>query len=70
MGAVALRVTDDGKLVEAGELVHPGGADKSWDWRAQIVRTVVIGDSVYTISGKGIMKSDFDDLTEEAWFEF
>ncbi len=70
MGAVALRVTDEGNLVDLGEVVHPGGDDKSWDWRAQIVRTVVIGDSVYTISGKGIMKSDLDDLTEESWLEF
>jgi hypothetical protein len=70
MGAVALRVGDDGSLVDVGQVVHPGGDDKSWDWRAQIHRSVVIGDALYTISSKGIMKSDLTDLAELAWLEF
>jgi len=51
-------------------LVHPGGEGKDWDWRAQILRSVVIGDSIYTISSKGIMKSSLDSLAEQAWLEF
>lgn len=70
MGAVALRVDEAGNLSDLGELVHPGGDDQSWDWRAQILRTVVVGDSIYTISAKGIMKSSLDDLGEQAWLEF
>jgi hypothetical protein len=69
-GAVALRVEDDGGLEEVSRVVHPGGNDKSWDWRAQIQRSIVIGDSVYTLSSKGIMKSSLDTLTEEAWLDF
>jgi hypothetical protein len=69
-GAVALRVEDDGGLEEVNRVVHPGGDDKSWDWRAQIKRSIVIGDSVYTLSSKGIMKSSLDTLTEEAWLDF
>jgi hypothetical protein len=69
-GAVALRVEDDGVLKEVSRVVHPGGDDKSWDWRAQIQRSIVIGDSVYTLSSKGIMKSSLDTLSEEAWLDF
>ncbi|HUG32943.1 MAG TPA: beta-propeller domain-containing protein, partial [Acidimicrobiia bacterium] len=70
MGAIGLTVGDDGRLGQLGEVVHPGGDSESWDWRAQILRSVVVGDSLYTISGKGIMKSDLDGLTEQAWLDF
>ncbi|MEE9178656.1 MAG: beta-propeller domain-containing protein [Acidimicrobiia bacterium] len=69
-GAVALRVENDGGLKEVSRVAHPGGDEKSWDWRAQIQRSIVIGDSVYTLSSKGIMKSSLDTLTEEAWLDF
>lgn len=65
VGAVALRVGSDGDLVDLGTVTHPGGDD--WDWRAQIRRSVVIGDSVYTVSSKGIMKSSLEDMSQEAW---
>jgi uncharacterized secreted protein with C-terminal beta-propeller domain len=70
MGAVGLTVGDDGKLNEVGQVVHPGGDRKDWDWRAQILRSVAIDDSVYTISSKGIMKSTLDTLDEQAWLDF
>jgi uncharacterized secreted protein with C-terminal beta-propeller domain len=70
MGAVGLSVGNDGELTEVGQVVHPGGDRKSWDWRAQIVRSVVVGDSVYTISPRGIMKSSLTDLEEQAWLDF
>ena len=69
-GAVGLTVDDDGDLREIRRVVHPGGDDDSWDWRAQIMRSIVIGDSVYTVSAKGIMRSDIDSLAEEAWLDF
>lgn len=69
MGAIGLRVDGD-HLVDVDDVVHPGGDDSNWDWRAQIRRSVVVGDSVYTISGKGMMKSDLTDLDEEAWLAF
>ncbi len=70
MGAVGLRVRQDGTLAEVAELAHPGGEGVDWDWRAQIIRTVVIDDSVYTISAKGVLKSSLDGLAEEGWLEF
>lgn len=68
-GAVGLMVDEEGDVKELERVTHPGGED-DWDWQAQIRRSVVIGDSVYTISSKGIMKSSLDDLAEEAWLDF
>lgn len=67
MGAVGLRVDGDGSLAGAGEVVHPGGDGKNWDGRSQILRSIVIDGSLYTISHKGLMKSSLDGLDEEAW---
>ena len=70
-GAVGLRVSTSGDLTEIERIVHPGGVgEKNWDWKAQILRSVVIGDSVYTISAKGIMRSDIEGLQETAWLDF
>jgi hypothetical protein len=69
-GAVGLTVDEEGDLEEIRRLVHPGGDDKGGDYRAQILRSVVIGDSVYTVSAKGIMMSELGSLQEEAWLGF
>ena len=70
MGAVGLSVGDDGQLAEVGKVVHPGGDQNDWDGRSQILRSVVVDGSVYTISPKGIMKSALDTLEEQAWLDF
>jgi uncharacterized secreted protein with C-terminal beta-propeller domain len=70
MGAVALRVGDDGRLSDLGEIVHPGGNSADWDWSAQILRSVVVGQSLYTVSGKGVMKTDLDSLEQLSWLDF
>lgn len=68
-GAVGLRVEANGSLEEIRTVVHPGGSGEDYDWRAQIQRSAVVDDSVYTISSKGIMKSSIDTLTELAWLD-
>ena len=68
MGAVGLSVSGDGQLSEVGTVTHPGS--DSWDYGAQIQRSMVIGDSVYTIAPGGIMKSSLGDLAEEAFLDF
>jgi len=70
MGAVGLNVSESGDLTEISKVVHPGGEKNTWDWRAQILRSMVIDGSVYTVSSKGIMKSALDDLDTEAWLDF
>ena len=69
-GAVGFEVDEDGTLREVQRVAHPGGDRDEWDWRARIMRSVVIGDSVYTISAKGIMKSQLDGLDEVDWLGF
>ena len=69
-GAVGFEVDDSGNLREVQRVAHPGGDREVWDWRARIMRSVVVGDNVYTISAKGIMKSDLDGLDEVDWLGF
>lgn len=69
-GVVGLRVRSDGSLDEVKTVVHPGGSGKDYDWRAQVQRSVVIEDVVYTISSKGMMKSSANTLVELAWLDF
>lgn len=69
-GVLGIRVGSDGSLEEVETIVHPGGSGKDYDWRAQVQRSVVIEDIVYTISSKGMMKSSTDTLTELAWLDF
>ena len=68
IGALALEVDSEGDLRELRRVSHP--STDEWDWRGQIRRSVVIGDSVYTISSKGIMKSSLSDLSEQAFTGF
>jgi len=70
VGAIGLEVGEDGSLAELGEITHPGGRDQNWDGRSQILRSLVIGDSVYTISTGGLLKSALRDLDAQAWLEF
>jgi uncharacterized secreted protein with C-terminal beta-propeller domain len=70
LGAVGLTVDDSGDLGEIDRLVHPGGEEKYGDYRAQILRSMVIDDRVYTVSAKGIMSSDLGTLEETSWLRF
>jgi uncharacterized secreted protein with C-terminal beta-propeller domain len=67
-GAVGFGIDGDA-LDEIRRIAHPGG-DDGWDHRAHIRRSIVIDGSLYTVSDSGIMKSDLDDLREEAWLGF
>ncbi|WP_034272308.1 beta-propeller domain-containing protein [Haloechinothrix halophila] len=63
--ALVLRVEDD-RLVEAGAISHPDGKR----WRAEIRRSLVIGDTLWTVSAAGVMASDLDTLEQRAWVPF
>ena len=69
-GAVGLEIDEDGAIVEAGKLEHPGAEIDGWDYQAQILRSFVIDQSIYTISTQGIMKSSLDGLEKQAWLDF
>jgi Beta propeller domain len=68
-GAIGFRVSEGG-LDEISRIEHPGAKGNDFDWRGRISRSLVIGDLVYTISDKGIMSSNLDDLDEVAWLGF
>ena len=61
-----------GELEANDRIIHPGGKSDNgnWDWRAQILRSVVVDDALYTISAKGILKSDLDSLENAGWLKF
>ena len=52
--------------------LKPGGAEEEYsnDWQAQIHRSLVIGDLVYTMSERGLKASSLDDLSDVAWVSF
>ncbi len=68
-GAVGFEL-DGADLSEVRRFAHPGGESQEWDWRAQITRSIVIGDKLYTISNKGIMSSDLATLDELSFLGF
>ena len=70
-GAVVLRINSD-SLVEVGTLSH-GGYGAEFDYYLAdptIRRSLVIGDTLWTLSGSGALASDLDDLDEQAWVAF
>lgn len=71
VGAIVVDV--EGGLGEVGRIAHPGGDGSGKggpDWQAQIIRSVAVGDALYTISSKGVMKSDIESLDTLAWLDF
>ncbi|MFQ5554578.1 MAG: beta-propeller domain-containing protein [Acidimicrobiia bacterium] len=71
-GAFGIDVDLDGELTPMGKISHPGGSSDGdyWDWMAQIQRSVVVHDALYTVSFKGILKSDLGSLDDEIWVPF
>ena len=60
-GAVGVAVDGDG-LVERGGLEHPTGMP--------IARSLVVGDSLLTMSDSGLLTSDLDRLSTRSWLPF
>ena len=68
-GAVAID-TGDRDLSEITRLVHPDGDDWEWGWNSTILRSLVVGDSLYTLSNAGLMKSDLASFDTTHFLEF
>ena len=64
-GALGMHVTRDG-ISEAGRVIHPGEPQFS----GGVHRSLVVGDTLFTLSDGGIKASGLDDLTERAWLPF
>ena len=74
-GAIGIIANRDG-IEDVGTVTHIGlksdvDTEEYWyDWQAQIHRSLVIGDLVYTMSEKGLKASNLTDLSEVAWVPF
>jgi len=74
-GAIGVIADRDG-IEDVGTVTHielkPGGAEEEYsnDWQAQIHRSLVIGDLVYTMSERGLKASSLGDLSDVAWVSF
>ena len=69
-GAVVLRIAGD-SLGEVGSLSHMrSGASFDYPADTTIRRSLVIGDTLWTLSSIGALASDIDDLDEQAWVPF
>jgi hypothetical protein len=69
MGAVAFTIGDDGSVVEAGRVSHQGRGSQANGWYP-IVRSIVIGDSLYTVSDAGVLRSDLSSFADEGFVSF
>ncbi len=70
-GAIGIDVGGS-DIREIGAIAHPGGIsdEGNWDWRAQIQRSLVSGDDLYTVSMKGLLRSDLETLDNEVFLDF
>jgi hypothetical protein len=73
-GAVGYRIDREG-IRQVGTVVHLGDVQPradvvSYPWGAQIRRSVVVGDTLYTISEQGLKSSNLATLTDRGWVAF
>ena len=69
-GAIVLRIDGD-SVVEVGRLTHRlPAAVSDYPADASIRRSLVIGDTLWTLSASGALASDLADLEEQAWVPF
>ncbi len=70
--AVVLRLEGD-RFAELGVVQHPVPESRSHDpgwYEATIRRSLVVGDTLWTVSAAGVMGHDVQDLSERAWVPF
>jgi hypothetical protein len=66
-GALVLRI-DSGAIAQAGFIRQPVSSGGSWD--PAIERSLVIGNTLWTVSGAGLLASDLNTLGQESWIPF
>lgn len=74
VGAVALDASAEA-IVEVGTVQHldddlKGDEFYEWSWAAQIRRSLVVGDTLFTLSERGLMGSALDTLEQQVFIEF
>lgn len=80
-GVVTLRISDEGTVAETGRISHPTRpSDGQEDFVAPdgrqllvspaITRSLVVGDTLFTLSGAGLKANALDGLTERGFVAF
>ncbi|TDD12381.1 beta-propeller domain-containing protein, partial [Nonomuraea diastatica] len=66
-GALALKIDDSG-VSKLGMIKHPAQRQEGErSYQPGIQRSVVVGDSLWTVSGQGVQVNDAATLAEQAW---
>ena len=69
-GALVLRVDDSG-ITETGFITQPDTANTTgYRGYSPIERSLIIGQSLWTISAAGAMASDLTTLRQQGWVHF
>ena len=72
-GAVVVEATTQ-RVRTIGEIQHPSqtepDCEECWTWTEPVMRSVIIGDQLFTISQTGVLVSDMDSLEQQAWLDF
>ena len=72
-GAVVISASPQ-RVKQLGVIEHPNATDPGCEdcsgWSAPIMRSLVIGDRLFTISEVGMLASDIDTLEKIQWVEF
>ena len=66
-GALVLRI-DSGLIAQAGFIRQPVSSGGYWD--PAIERSLVIGNTLWTVSGAGLLASDLNTLRRQSWIPF
>jgi len=66
-GALVLRI-DSGAITQAGFIQQPVSSGGYWD--LTIERSLVIGNTLWTVSGAGLLASDLTTLRQQSWIPF
>ena len=66
VGAIGFELDRPRGIQEIGSIEHPSGDH----WMGQIRRSIVVGDTVFTVSDLGIAGSDLTTLQETSWVGF
>ncbi|GAA0926710.1 beta-propeller domain-containing protein [Nonomuraea longicatena] len=65
-GAMALKVEQNG-VTELGMITHPKQKQQEHSYQPGIQRTLVIGDSLWTLSAAGFQVNAMDSLDKQSW---
>ena len=66
---LVLKASETG-LATVGLISHPAAQTAAPDDQAGIQRSMVIGDSIWTLSGAGVKVSSMTSLADQAWIPF